>query len=235
MLLTLLLAIATATSPPEGVQSAQPSVQAGDYPYQLFVPYGYGALRQQVWPLVIFLHGGGSRGTDVARVLKMGLPFVIRSHPGSPFLMVSPQLGEVGDWDVVKLDRLLERIRKTYRVDSTRIYLTGLSRGGIGTWAWAAVRPELFAAVIPVAAQGDPAVACRLKDTPVWAFHGDHDPLVPPIGDFAMVEAIRACPGAISPRLTIYPDTSHSAWESAYNDPALYRWMLEQRRKVPAP
>ena len=113
--------------------------------------------------------------------------------------------------------------------------MTGLRLGGHATWAWAAQRPDIFAAAVPVAGRGDPASACARKDLPGWAFHGDNDDIVPPIGSFAIVEAIRACKGSVSPRLTLYPGTNHGSWVPAYDDPALYRWLLEQRRQVPAP
>ncbi|MEO5493946.1 MAG: alpha/beta hydrolase-fold protein [Sphingomonas sp.] len=163
---------APAPLPPEGVQAAQPA-PAGSYPYQLFLPRGYGADGTQRWPLVIFLHGSGERGTDLEAVKKNGPPKVIAARPGSPFILVSPQLERVENnrWDTAKLDALLTALRKTYRVDSTRIYLTGLSLGGYGTWDWALKRPDLFAAIVPVAANNENKAAdpCVLKDMPIWA------------------------------------------------------------------
>ncbi|MES2095990.1 MAG: alpha/beta hydrolase-fold protein [Pseudomonadota bacterium] len=224
--------------PPEGVQTAQPA-PAGGYPYLVFVPKGYGADATQKWPLVIFLHGSGERGTDIEVVKKNGPPKIIAQHSGSPFILVSPQL-EAGSydsrWDTAKLEALLATLRKTYRIDPTRIYLTGLSLGGFGTWDWALKRPDLFAAIAPVAAntenKSDP---CLLKDMPIWAFHGDQDDVVDPLAGFAIVRAIDACKGNVRPKMTIYPQTTHGAWEPAYDDPALWRWLLEQRRTVPAP
>lgn len=233
--LALVLASPAAAQTTEGTQVAQPPVQTGDYAYQLFVPRGYAAMPKQQWPLVIFLHGSGERGSDIERVKVNGPPKIVVNHPGSPFLMISPQLEEGGDWNQQTLERLLARIRKAYRVDPSRIYLTGLSRGGHGSWAWATARPDLFAALVPVAGRGDPAKACALKDMPVWALHGDNDDIVRPVGSFAVVEAIRACPGlTVQPRLTLYPATNHGSWEPAYDEDAVWRWMLEQRRAVPA-
>jgi predicted peptidase len=149
-------------------------------------------------------------------------------------LIVSPQLEAGGDWDVAKLDRLLADVRKRYRIDDTRLYLTGLSLGGMATWRWALARPGLFAAIAPVAAMTPTQDACRLKDLPVWAFHGDDDGAVPVRGDFEMVEAIRACGGSVKPRLTVYPAMDHFSWVPAYDDPAFWRWIGEQRRPSPA-
>jgi predicted peptidase len=235
-LMALGLAMTSPSARPEPVegQHPQPAAVPGDYAYQLFLPRGYLASGKVAWPLIIFLHGSGERGSDIEKVKVNGPPRIIADHPGSPFILVSPQLPE-GNWDVATLDRLLATLRKRYRVDASRIYLTGLSRGGYGTWDWAIARPDLFAAIAPVAGKADITQACTIKDLPIWAFHGDNDDIVPPIGSFAMVEAVRTCKGAVPPRLTIYPGTNHGSWVPAYDDPALYRWLLEQRRAVPAP
>lgn len=235
LLLTMEPLLAAADAAAREGQHAYAAVVPGDYPYQLFLPSGYQSSGKAEWPLVIFLHGSGERGADVERVTVNGPPKIVADHPGTPFVLLTPLLEADGDWNTVKLERLLTKLRRDLRIDQHRIYLTGLSRGGHASWRWAAERPDLFAALVPVAGRGDPAVACRLKDLPVWAFHGDNDDIVPPSGSFAMVEAIRSCRGAASPRLTIYPGTNHGSWVSAYDDPALYRWLLEQRRVLPAP
>jgi len=210
-------------------QTPHMAYRTGDYAFQMFVPRGYTDDRRTRWPLMIFLHGSGERGTDVSVVAKWGPPAVVAKHPGTPMLIASPQLPE-GDWDVAKLDRLLADLRRTYRVDDARIYLTGLSLGGMATWRWALAHPALFAAIAPVAAKTPTDAACTLKDLPIWALHGDRDEAVPVRGDFEMVEAVRACRGSVAPRLTVYPDTDHFSWVPAYDDPALWRWIGEQRR-----
>lgn len=228
-----------APPPPEGVQTARPAPAGGGYPYQLFVPRGYDADTTRRWPLVIFLHGSGERGSDLEIVKKNGPPRIVAQHPGSPFILVSPQLEQVegNRWDVAKLDALLADLRRRYRIDASRIYLTGLSLGGYGAWAWALRRPDLFAALVPVAARSEDASAnpCLLKDMPIWAFHGDQDDVVDPQAGFAIVKAIDACKGTVRPRMTIYPQMTHGSWEPAYDDPAMWRWLLEQRRAAPAP
>ena len=191
------------------------------------MPTGYAADRTARWPLLIFLHGSGERGDDLNTVKVHGPPKIADRDPAFPFVLVSPQLPANEDWDVARLDALLDRTLKTLRIDRSRIYLTGLSLGGHATWRWAAAEPWRFAAIAPVAGRGDIATACALKTMPVWAFHGDRDDTVPPEGSFAMVRAIRACGGA--PRLTIYPDLGHNSWDPAYDDPALYWWLLKQR------
>ena len=212
-------------------QHPQAALDAEGYQFQLFLPPGVaeagrkGAAR---WPLMMFLHGSGERGSDVAKVKVHGPPKIADRDPNFPFILVSPLLPTDQDWDLAKLDRILDEVIRKLPVDPQRIYLTGLSRGGHATWRWAAAEPSRFAAIAAVAGRGDPASACALKDLPAWALHGDRDDVVPPEGSFAMARAIRACGGQAS-RLTIYPDLGHNAWDPAYDDPALYLWFLSHR------
>ena len=214
---------AIASTPPEPGQRPQAPVAEGGYEYQLHIPTG--ARGEQGWPLLIFLHGSGERGSDIAKVKVHGPPKVADRDPAFPFILVSPQLPEGEDWDLAKLDEIVDRAMEALPVDPARVYLTGLSRGGHATWRWAAEEPTRFAAIAPVAGRGNPGTACRLMDLPVWAFHGDRDDVVLPEGSFAMSRAIRAC-GGRQARLSIYPDLGHNAWDPAYDDPALYEWFL---------
>ena len=224
-----------AAPPSQAGQHAQPALMAGGYEYQLFVPQGapIASLEKDgaKFPLLLFLHGSGERGSDVARVKAHGPPKIADRDPDFPFILISPLLPEEEDWDIDKLDAILDHAMATLPVDPARVYLTGLSRGGHATWRWAAQEPTRFAAIAAVAGRGDPATACALKDLPVWALHGDRDDVVVPEGSFAMARAIRACGGRKS-RLTIYPDLGHNAWDPAYADPALYLWLLSHRRGI---
>ena len=208
------------------------AIESGGYAFQLFLPQALDPNTRDDtarWPLMLFLHGSGERGSDIARVKLHGPPKLADRDPRFPFILVSPLLPADEDWDIAKLERILAHLRNTLPVDPERIYLTGLSRGGHATWRWAAAEPGRFAAIAPVAGRGDSATACALKALPVWAFHGDRDDVVTPEGSFAMTRAIRACGGRAS-RLTIYPDLGHNAWDPAYDDPALYLWLLSHRR-----
>jgi predicted peptidase len=214
-------------------QHAQLAIAPGNYPYQLFVPRGYLDSGERRWPLLIFLHGSGERGDDIAKIKVHGPPKIADKRRDFPFVTVSPLLPADEDWDIAKLDALLDHVTAQLRIDRSRIYLTGLSRGGHTAWRWGAAEPGRFAAIVPVSGRGDPSQACKLKDTPLWAFHGDRDDIVTPFGSFAMVEAVRSCGG--KPRLTIYPDTGHDAWTRTYGDPALYAWMLEHSTTASPP
>jgi predicted peptidase len=113
-------------------------------------------------------------------------------------------------------------------VDPDRVYLTGLSMGGYGTWSLAAAHPERFAAIVPICGGGNPADAAKLASLPVWVFHGAKDPTVPLERSKEMVEAIKSAGG--NPRFTIYPEAGHDSWTETYNNPELYQWLLEQKK-----
>jgi len=209
-------------------QVAHPA-PSGGYPYLLHIPQGYNDDPEARWPVIVFLHGSGERGTDIEKVKVHGPPKIVGADPAFPFIVVSPQAPESEpEWVPAELDKTLATALAPLRADLSRIYLTGLSMGGIGTWNWAIARPDTFAAIAPVAASGDPQAACSTAMTPTWAFHGDNDPIVPTQDGIAMVAAQRSCGG--HPRLTLYPETGHASWDAAYGDPQLYLWFLHHRR-----
>ncbi len=210
-------------------QHPRAALATDGYAFLLHLPPGAAAKKPtSLLPLMIFLHGSGERGNDLAQVKIHGPPKIADRDPRFPFLLVSPQLPAEQDWDLDKLRVLLAWAMKTLPADPDRVILTGLSRGGHATWRWGAAEPKRFAALAPVAGRGDAGTACAIKSVPVWAFHGDRDDVVTPEGSFAMARVIRACGG--QPRLTIYPDLGHNSWDPAYDDPALYYWLLAQRR-----
>jgi predicted peptidase len=146
-----------------------------------------------------------------------------------PFVVVSPQLGlEWTEWPTAMLSALLDSVEETVRVDRDRIYVTGLSRGGAGTWALAIAEPDRFAAIAPVAGYSDPRQAARISRVPAWVFHGARDIIVPPAASQAMVDALRAAGGEV--RFSLIPDFGHDGWKRIYDDPALYDWFLAHRR-----
>lgn len=198
--------------------------------YLLHLPAGYEADPSRAWPLVLFLHGRGERGSDLQRLTRHGLPKLIQAGHDLPFIVVSPQCPEHSWWvhELDTLNALLDRVTEQYRVDAKRIYLTGLSMGGFGCWHMAAAYPERFAAAVPICGGGNPRNAERLKDLPIWAFHGQLDQTVPLSESTAMVDAVRACGGNV--RLTIYIDAAHDSWTRTYENPELYTWLAAQSR-----
>jgi len=197
--------------------------------YLLFLPEGYGQ-QQKKWPLMLFLHGAGERGNNLELVKKHGPPKIVQTRRDFPFIVVSPQCPE-GDWWTKKTEvliNLLDEIIAQYDVDTERVYLTGLSMGGYGSWALAADYPDRFAAVVPICGGGNRTMSLMLKDVPIWAFHGAKDSTVPVEESKEIVEAINRRGG--NAKLTIYPEANHDSWTQTYDNQEVYDWLLEHRR-----
>lgn len=197
-------------------------------PYLVYLPVDYDR-NARAWPLVLFLHGAGERGTSAELVKRHGPPKLAAAGRQFPFILVSPQCPEDEYWSVPVLKALLDRVLATYRVDRSRIYLTGLSMGGNGTWRLATAHPDLFAALAPICGWGDSASVAVLKSIPVWAFHGRKDPVVIFERGERMVSALRAAGGNV--KFTVYPEAGHDSWTEAYDNPDLFEWMMAQRRQ----
>ena len=200
--------------------------------YWLFLPAGYdGKEGTKKWPLMIFLHGHGERGDDLAKVKIWGPPKRVASQSDFPFVLISPQLpDQFHSWQVGPLEELVKHSIDTLNVDPDRVYLTGLSMGGRGSWALAAKMPKQFAAVIPICGGGKPNTASKLIDVPIWAFHGDADRVVPVAETTKMVEAIKK-EGGEKVKMTIYPGVNHNSWAQTYANPEIYEWLLQQKRQ----
>lgn len=205
--------------------------------YLLFLPKDYEAKSQERWPLILFLHGAGERGTNIWKVATHGPPEKVTSEPDFPFILVSPQCPEGQIWSNDKLLPLLDEITTKYAVDKGRIYLTGLSMGGYGTWNLSLSHPELFAAIAPICGGGEfisPYLSSHDKPTAlrslgIWAFHGAKDPVVPLAETERMVELAKKL-GVKDVKVTVYPEAGHDAWTETYKNPELYRWLLEHKR-----
>lgn len=198
-----------------------------DTKYLVYLPKGYHNDEQKRWPLILFLHGRGERGSEVQDVKRNGLPKLIADGKQFPFIIVSPQCSmEDGSWQPKRLGILLDQIESDYRVDPRRIYVTGLSMGGFGTWRMAQAFPNRFAAIAPICGGGDPRDVERIKHIPTWVFHGAKDDTVPLKRSQDMVDALKKL-GA-SPKFTVYPNLFHNSWAETYDNPELYQWMLKQ-------
>jgi predicted peptidase len=197
--------------------------------YLLYLPKDYDAKAKgdKRWPLVLFLHGAGETGHDLNKVKLHGPPKLVAHGKQFPFLLVSPQAPTFG-WDPDALKALLDEVKEKYRVDPDRVYVTGLSMGGFGTWALAAAYPKEIAAIAPICGGGETKWAAKIKNIPAWVFHGGKDPVVPVARSKAMVNALKKA--GVNVRLTIYPEAGHDSWTETYNNPELYTWLLEQRR-----
>jgi predicted peptidase len=200
--------------------------------YVVFVPEGYQG--DKAYPLILFLHGAGETGTDGEKQAKVGLgPAVKKRATTFPFIVVFPQsqkrTRKADSPDGKRALAILDEVRKAYKVDPKRIYLTGLSMGGYGTWSMAEAHPDKWAAIVPICGGGNPKQAAKIKDLPCWCFHGDADKAVPVQRSRDMIEALKAAGG--SPKYTEYPNVGHNSWDRAYNTEELYTWLLEHKRK----
>lgn len=196
--------------------------------YWIYLPEDYQADKK--YPLMLFLHGMGERGENRDLVLFHGPPKLIKAGEKFPFILVSPQLSlDYKRWRVQDLTKLLDHIEKEYAVDADRVYVTGLSMGGMGTWALGIAHPERFAALAPICGGGDASLVGKLKEVPIWTFHGTEDKAVPFSQSQAMVDTLKIAKGNV--RFTVYEGVGHNSWEETYNNKELYQWLLEQKRK----
>ena len=211
-----------------GVQkSAQLDTQVGvKMGYLLYLPKDYD--KQESWPLMLFLHGAGERGDDLELVKKHGPPKLVAAGKEMPFIVVSPQCPKGKWWEPIELTALLDEIIKKYKVDEERIYVTGLSMGGFGTWRLAAYTPQRFAAIAPICGGGETYWVQMFPHLPTWVFHGAKDTAVPLERSTAMVDALKKIDGNV--KLTVYPEAGHDSWTETYDNPEFYKWLLEQKR-----
>jgi predicted peptidase len=213
-------------------------------PYRLLMPAT--VEKGTKYPLVVFLHGAGERGVDNEKQLIHGVPQFVAKREKYPCFLFAPQCPDGKRWvevdwsadshtqpkepgEVGKLVlALTEKSIMELPVDPKRVYITGLSMGGYGTWDILARRPELFAAAAPVCGGADEATAVKIKDIPIWVFHGARDTAVKPARSRNMVAALEKAGG--KPKYTEYPDVGHNSWDPAYRDPEFFKWLFAQKK-----
>lgn len=185
-------------------------------------------------PLMLFLHGRGESRGPLSLVAKWGPPKMIADGKQLPYVLVSPQCPAEDEWSSptqqARLAELLGYLIEKHAIDKNRVYLTGLSMGGHGTWKLASNHLDLFAAVVPVCGRCDPQWAENLKDIPIWVFHGNDDSVIPLSESVEMVDAIKALGGS-SIRFTTLEHIGHNSWSSTYATPELFSWIDSQQRQ----
>jgi predicted peptidase len=207
----------------------------GESKYVVFVPHDYKGDKE--YPIILFLHGAGERGEDGLIPVKQGIGSAIKfkdKEKTFPFFVVFPQCKTKGNWkaggaDADRALAMLDEVQKTYKIDTKRVYLTGLSMGGGGTWSLAAAYPERWAAIVPICGGGDPESAEKIKNIPCWCFVGDKDSPALVKGCRNMIESLKKAGG--EPRYSEYPFVGHNSWDSAYVTPELYPWLLSHKLK----
>ena len=199
-----------------------------------YLPIGYEKNPRRRYPLVLFLHGKGERGDNLIQIKEAALPSRLEYDNGFrnqfPAILIAPQCPAGEWWSTFELSALLDEVQTKYRVDADRIYVTGMSMGGYGTWALATQFPDRFAAIVPICGGGDPAQLDRLAGLPIWAFHGRKDNVVPYSESQTMIDALKTLGGEV--KLTTYPEGGHDAWTDAYANPKLYDWLFSHTRSM---
>jgi predicted peptidase len=252
--LTLVLASPTlAKKPDTGFLDRTLSLQNSTYKYQVFLPENWSPKLK--WPIILFLHGAGERGSDGLIQTQVGIGTAVRKDRSRfPAIIVMPQCKTDSWWSEPAMEEIalaaLAAASKEFKGDPKRTYLTGLSMGGYGSWALAVKYPNKFAAIVPIcggivlpehlrqqhpelekiAYTEDPRsyadVAAKVGKTPIWIFHGGDDPVVPVTGSRKLNEAIKAAGGNV--RYSEYPGVGHNSWDNAYADPELMTWLLSK-------
>jgi predicted peptidase len=196
--------------------------------YVIHLPLNYKNTKEKL-PLIVFLHGAGERGNDLSKMSIHGPLKYINEGNELDAIILAPQCASKEIWDNDVLITLIDKIKIKYKVDQSRIYLTGLSMGGLGTWNLAMEYPELFAAIAPICGPiffNFPEKVSVLKDKPIWVFHGEKDTVVPISHSERMVKAIESSGG--NPRFTIYPEAGHDSWTKTYDNPDFWSWMFSK-------
>lgn len=206
-----------------------------EYKYLTYLPVNYEADTLMAWPLIIYLHGGSDRGNDLNQLYSSGLPDQIYRGRNFPFIIISPQCPENIRWETENwFESFFKEIVHKYRIDTNRVYLTGLSLGGAGTWYLAAKYPEIFAAIAPISGFTshnefiDKNIS-KLVDTPIWAFHGKIDNVVPFEETERIVKKLEAKNNHL--KFTVEPDVGHWMHWLIYPDQDLYDWFLKYSKK----
>lgn len=210
--------------------------------YALFLPPNYDPQRK--YPLVLWFHGAGSRGDELSVLLndsdQHGIGYLSRAdiQKQFPAIILAPQLRNGRGWvpwrsgqkpdDINHAFAIFDAARRDYAVDNTRVYVMGVSMGGFATWYALAQRPEVFAAGVPICGGGDESQAAKIKDIPVWTFHGAQDDTVNVAFSRRMIDALKAAGG--QPKYTEYPNVGHRSWENAFQEKDLLSWLYAQHK-----
>lgn len=219
-------------------------------PYRLFIPTNYD--KKQNYPLVLILHGGGERGHDnIRQVTNVVKIFIEKDFQALyPSFILIPQCPKKEQWlnttfkrppfnnysqekipesnSMKMIIEIINYLRSEFNIDESRLYVTGYSMGGSGTWDIISRYPNLFAAAVPVTGVSDPTKAKLITEVPIWAFHGDEDAITPIQVTKKMIEALRQ--NGNECKFTEYKKTGHNSWSKAYHEPELMKWLFSQRK-----
>jgi predicted peptidase len=225
----ILIACFLLASSGQAIQKKMKTTVETNINYLMFLPKEY-TPSGKPQPMIVFLHGSGECGRDLDKVKAWGPPAIVEKNPDFPFIVLSPQCPKGQYWNPYLIKGMIDDVLEHFNVDKSRVYLTGLSIGGFGTWTTACMFPDYFAAIAPVCGGGDPIFAESLRNVPVWAFHGAKDESVPEEESARMVDALRKAGGKAE--YTVLPEGGHmDAWIYAYGEAGLFDWFLKQQKK----
>lgn len=235
--MTVIVALAplqAAETPVTGFLNRTVTVEGKEHPYVVYLPRDYTPERK--WPVILFLHGAGERGTDGLKQSQVGIGTALRFFPERfPAVVVMPQCLPGERWADGMADVALKALDDTiqrYQGDPNRIYLTGLSMGGAGSWYLGTAHPQRFAAIVSICGRGDiPGIVTALKDKPVWIVVGDQDQAQTVQFAREVHQALKSG-GSTTVRYTEYPGVGHNSWDKAYAEPELATWLFAQRLKT---
>ncbi len=203
-----------------------------DIGYYIFLPKDYS--NEKKYPMIVFLHGAGERGNgkdELDKIKENALPHYASEGKEYPAILLCPQCPSRIVWNniVFELKALIDKVAAEYNADMSRVSITGISMGGFGTWEMGLTFSSFFSAIAPVCGGGLSWRCENLKNTPVWAFHGDADGVVPPKNSIEMVDSVNAKGG--NAKLTIFHGVEHNSWDSAYLETTVVDWLIEQKRE----
>ncbi|MDA7880746.1 alpha/beta hydrolase-fold protein [Akkermansiaceae bacterium] len=229
------IAVAVA-SPGQQVESSLKIDENTVVSYLQYLPEDFDENDQsKQWPLMLFLHGRGESNGPLSGLKKWGPCRLIKEGKKFPFIIISPQCPKTSWWSNDDqqqiLEKLLAEVQKQFPIDQSRIYLTGLSMGGFGSWELAARNPKTFAAVLPICGGGNIKNGPKLIDIPIWAWHGTADKIVPFSKSSDMVLAVKRA-GGNTIKFTKLVGVGHVSWPQAYNDPKVWEWLTQQKRNT---
>jgi predicted peptidase len=213
-----------------GNNPQQKAEKSKTYPYLAYLPSDYEKSAKKDWPLIIYLHGSSCKGNNLERLKKYGPPFYLDRGMQVDAIVISPQCPSNRNWTTGNwFESFYKELLDKYNIDPSRVYLTGMSLGGFGTWDLASRYPEYFAAIMPLCGGGRPDMAETMKDVPTWVFHGDKDRLVNVNRSKQMVNAMQEL--GSRPKFSVLKGQGHDI-HKVYSDQGIYDWLLSQHKEV---
>jgi len=229
-LIALLSFAVSVTAKTPGGNSPLMAEKSKTYPYLAYLPDGYNKSNAKAWPLIIYLHGSSCKGNNLERLKKYGPPFYLERGMDVDAIVISPQCPSNKNWTAgAWFESFYKELKDKYNIDPSRVYLTGMSLGGFGTWDIASRYPEYFAAIMPLCGGGQTRMVETLKDIPTWVFHGEVDKKVSLKRSEQMVGALNDI--GSRPKFSVLKGQGHGI-QKVYSDQTIYKWLLSQHKQA---